>query len=101
MSQIKGQSSEMTARACRPGRKDFHTSLRSLVVPCALKPPPHEIEPGDTWRESPVCPKKPRKILFEPRASERELDLEGNSGSFWVYLWVLSALSPTDRKSVV
>lgn len=65
------------------------------MVPCALKPPPHEIEPGDTWRESPVCPKKPRKILFEPRASERELDLEGNSGSFWVYLWVLSALSPT------
>ncbi|POI29561.1 hypothetical protein CIB84_006689, partial [Bambusicola thoracicus] len=87
---VKGQSSEMTARACRPGRKDFHTSLRSLVIPCALKPPSHEIEPGDTWRESPICPKKPRKILFEPRASERELDVEDlaveelQDSDFWV-----------------
>ncbi|XP_040528742.2 uncharacterized protein LOC772017 isoform X4 [Gallus gallus] len=97
---IKGQSSEMTARACRPSRKDFHTSLRSLVVPCALKPPPHEIEPGDTWRESPVCPKKPRKILFEPRASERELDLEdlaveelqGSPSPRWCHAMCLSDL---------
>ncbi|XP_065611759.1 uncharacterized protein LOC136060887 [Cyrtonyx montezumae] len=65
----------MAARASWLCSKDFHTPLRSLVVPCALKPLPHEMEPSNTWRECPV-PKKPRKILFEPRVSERELDIE-------------------------
>ncbi|OXB72014.1 UNVERIFIED_CONTAM: hypothetical protein H355_007825 [Colinus virginianus] len=72
---VKSQSSDMAARASWFGSKDFHTPLRSLVVPCALKPPPHKMEPNDAWREYPV-PKKPRKILFEPRVSERELDIE-------------------------
>ncbi|OXB65611.1 hypothetical protein ASZ78_011496 [Callipepla squamata] len=72
---VKSQSSDVAARASWLGSKDFRTPLRSLVVPCALKPPPHKMEPSDAWRECPV-PKKPRKILFEPRVSERELDIE-------------------------
>ncbi|XP_019471319.1 uncharacterized protein LOC104911205 isoform X2 [Meleagris gallopavo] len=91
-SAVKGQSSEVTARASWPAGKDYHTSLRSLVVPCALKRPPHGIEPGDAWRESPVCPKKPRKILFEPRASERELDVEGSPSPRWCHAMCLSDL---------
>ncbi|XP_015720672.1 uncharacterized protein LOC107315137 isoform X1 [Coturnix japonica] len=99
-SAVKGQNSEMIARASWPVRKDFHTPLRSLVVPYALKPAPHEVEPSDNWKESPVCPKKPRKILFEPRESERELDVEdlaveelqGSPSPRWCHAMCLSDL---------
>lgn len=56
----------------------MHTPLRTLVVPCALKSPFATVELSEAWRKSPVHPKKPRKILFEPTASERDLDEEGN-----------------------
>ncbi|NXW14158.1 TYW23 protein, partial [Circaetus pectoralis] len=79
---VKSQSSEVTARASRCGRKDVCPALRTLAVPCALKPPSGKVEPSQAWRKSPVHPKKPRKVLFEPTASERDLNEEGNSGSF-------------------
>ncbi|NXJ88218.1 GACHH protein, partial [Corythaixoides concolor] len=79
---VKSQSSEMTARASRPGKKDVRLSLRTLEVSCALKPPSGEVEHREAWRKSPVHPKKLRKVLFEPTASERDLDEEGNTGSF-------------------
>uniref|UniRef100_A0A8B9DIZ6 GOLD domain-containing protein n=1 Tax=Anser cygnoides TaxID=8845 RepID=A0A8B9DIZ6_ANSCY len=75
-SAVKSQSSETAARAPRPGKKDFRPPLRTLVVPCALEPPSGKTEPSEAWRKSPVCPKKPRKVLFEPRASEKDLDAE-------------------------
>ncbi|KFQ79219.1 tRNA wybutosine-synthesizing protein 2/3/4, partial [Phaethon lepturus] len=74
---VKNQSSEVTARASRPGRKDVRPPLRTLVVPGALKPPSGKVEPSESWRKSPVHPKKPRKVLFEPTVSERDLDEEG------------------------
>ncbi|NXS48282.1 TYW23 protein, partial [Balaeniceps rex] len=67
---VKSQSSEATARASRAGRKDVHPPLRTLLVPCALKPPSGKVEASEAWRKSPVHPKKPRKVLFEPTASE-------------------------------
>ncbi|NWX16860.1 TYW23 protein, partial [Aegotheles bennettii] len=79
---VKSPSSEVTARASRLGRKDVRSPLRTLVVPCALKPPAGKVEASEAWRKSPVHPRKPRKVLFEPTASERDLDEEGNSGSF-------------------
>ncbi|KAM7110465.1 uncharacterized protein J5F26_005999 isoform 2-T2 [Ciconia maguari] len=72
----KSQSSEVTARASRPGRKDVRPPLRTLAVPCALKPPSSKVEASEAWRKSPAHPKKPRKVLFEPTASERDLDEE-------------------------
>ncbi|NXI62511.1 GACHH protein, partial [Anseranas semipalmata] len=94
---VKSQSSEMAARAPRPGRKDFRPPLRTLVVPCALKPPSGKMEPSEPWRKSPVCPKKPRKVLFEPRASERDLDAEdgalpspGSPSPRWCHAMCLS-----------
>ncbi|NWI17020.1 RNGB protein, partial [Crypturellus soui] len=75
---VKNQSSEMTVRVSRPGRKDFAAPLRKPLVTCALKPPPGNAEPSESWRKSPVQLRKPRKVLFEPRASERELDEEGD-----------------------
>ncbi|NXX42946.1 TYW23 protein, partial [Tricholaema leucomelas] len=74
---VKGQSSEVTARAFRPGRKDIHPPLSTLADTCALKPPSHKVEPSDAWRKGPVYPKKPRKVLFEPTTSERHLNEEG------------------------
>ncbi|NXX17310.1 TYW23 protein, partial [Podargus strigoides] len=74
---VKSQSSEVTARTSRPGWKDVRPPLRTLVVPCALKTPSGKVEPSEAWRKSPVHPKKPRKVLFEPTASERDLDEEG------------------------
>ncbi|XP_075359445.1 uncharacterized protein LOC142410560 isoform X2 [Mycteria americana] len=71
---VKSQSSEVTARASRPGRKDVRPPLRTLAVPCALKPPSGKVEASEAW--SPAHPKKPRKVLFEPTASERDLDEE-------------------------
>ncbi|NXV26438.1 TYW23 protein, partial [Rissa tridactyla] len=79
---VKSQNSEVTARASRPVRKDDRPPLRTLAVPCALKPPSGKVEAREDWRKSPVHPKKPRKVLFEPTASERDLNEEGNSGSF-------------------
>ncbi|KAJ7417624.1 rab9 effector protein with kelch motifs-like protein [Willisornis vidua] len=79
---VKGQSSEVASRAFRPGRKDVHTQLRTLVIPCAHKPPSDKVESSEAWRKSPVqgsprvYSKKPRKVLFEPTASERDLDEE-------------------------
>ncbi|NWW50937.1 TYW23 protein, partial [Pedionomus torquatus] len=79
---VKSQSTEVTARASRPRNKDVHPPLRTLAVPCALKPPFGKVEHREDWRKSPVRSKKPRKVLFEPTASERDLNEEGNSGSF-------------------
>ncbi|NXJ04023.1 GACHH protein, partial [Odontophorus gujanensis] len=93
---VKSQSSDMAARASWIGSKDFRTPLRSLVVPCTLKPPPHEMEPSDAWRVCPV-PKKPRKILFEPRVSERELDIEEVSSDCSQHCALLSPGSPSPR----
>nr|XP_038036453.1 uncharacterized protein LOC101796284 isoform X2 [Anas platyrhynchos] len=75
-SAVKSQSSAIAARAPRPGKKDFRPPLRTLAVPRALEPPSGKTEPSEAWRKSPVCPKKPRKVLFEPRASEKDLDAE-------------------------
>ncbi|NXA31758.1 RABEK protein, partial [Eudromia elegans] len=69
-------SSETAVRASRPGRKDFTAPLRKPLVPRALKPPPGNTEASESWRKSPVQLRKPRKVLFEPRASERDLDEE-------------------------
>ncbi|NXY13482.1 GACHH protein, partial [Atrichornis clamosus] len=80
---VKSQSSEVAARASRPEKKDVQPPLRTLVVPCALKPPSGKVESCEAWRKSPdqgpprVYSKKPRKVLFEPTASERDLDEEG------------------------
>ncbi|NWS75979.1 GACHH protein, partial [Crotophaga sulcirostris] len=76
------QSSKVTAKVSRPGRNDIRPPLRTLALPCAPKPTSGKVEPSEAWRNSPVRPKKPRKVLFEPTASERDLDEEGNSGSF-------------------
>lgn len=99
-SQVKSQSSAIAARAPRPGKKDFRPPLRTLAVPRALEPPSGKTEPSEAWRKSPVCPKKPRKVLFEPRASEKDLDAEGNwhlPGVFYrsclYYLLVLLAIT--------
>ncbi|XP_013796050.2 uncharacterized protein [Apteryx mantelli] len=73
---VKNQSSEMTVRVSRPERRDFPAPLRNPVVPYALKPPFGNTEPSESRRKSPVQLRKPRKVLFEPRASERELDEE-------------------------
>ncbi|NXT89328.1 TYW23 protein, partial [Anhinga rufa] len=78
---VESQSSEVTAGASRPGRRDICPPLKTLAVPCALKPSSGKVEASEAWRKSPVHPKKPRKILFEPTASERDLDEEGNSCS--------------------
>ncbi|XP_071894517.1 protein TMED8 isoform X3 [Anas platyrhynchos] len=75
-SAVKSQSSAIAARAPRPGKKDFRPPLRTLAVPRALESPSGKTEPSEAWRKSPVCPKKPRKVLFEPRASEKDLDAE-------------------------
>ncbi|NWU76996.1 TYW23 protein, partial [Onychorhynchus coronatus] len=104
---VKSQSSEVADRRSRPGRKDVHAPLRALVVPCAFKPPSGKVESSETWRNSPVQgpprvhSKKPRKVLFEPTASERDLDEEGNS-SFQLYFTglpcaLLSSASPSPR----
>ncbi|NXP81111.1 TYW23 protein, partial [Ramphastos sulfuratus] len=73
---VKEQSSEVTARAVRPGRKDIHPPLSTLANTCVLKPPSHKVEPSEAWRRSPVHPKKLRKVLFEPTTSERDLNEE-------------------------
>ncbi|NXR78398.1 TYW23 protein, partial [Pycnonotus jocosus] len=80
---VKSQSSEVTARVSRPVKEDIQPPLRTVVVPCALKSPVGKVESSEAWRKSPdqrpprVHSKKPRKVLFEPTASERELDEEG------------------------
>ncbi|NXU57292.1 TYW23 protein, partial [Turnix velox] len=81
---VKNQSSEVTARASKPERKDVCPPLRTLALPCALKPPTGKVEPTEDRRKSPARPKKPRKVLFEPTASERDLCEEGNSAIFKV-----------------
>ncbi|NXM80400.1 TYW23 protein, partial [Oenanthe oenanthe] len=80
---VKSQSSEVAARASRPVKKDVQPPLRSpMVVPYALKSPAGKVESNEAWRKSPdqgpprVPSKKPRKVLFEPTASERNLDEE-------------------------
>ncbi|NWH77460.1 TYW23 protein, partial [Piaya cayana] len=73
---VNSRSSEVNARASRPGENYIHPSQRTLAVPCALKPASGKGEPSEAWRKSPVQPKKPRKVLFEPTASERDLDEE-------------------------
>ncbi|NWT05149.1 DRC7 protein, partial [Mionectes macconnelli] len=102
---VKSQSSEVAARGSRPGRKDVHVPLRALVVPYALKPPSGKVESSETWKNSPVQgpprvhSKKPRKVLFEPTASERDLDEEalcsvssGNPSPRWCHAMCLSDL---------
>nr|XP_009673943.1 PREDICTED: rab9 effector protein with kelch motifs-like [Struthio camelus australis] len=95
---VKNQSSEKTVRVSRPGGKDFPAPLRKPVVPCALKPPPGNTEPSESWRRSPAQLRNPRKVLFEPRASERELDeedlaveeLQGSPSPRWCHAMCLS-----------
>ncbi|NXP23260.1 GACHH protein, partial [Scytalopus superciliaris] len=64
---VKSQNSEVAARASRSGRKQ----------------PSGKVGSSEAWRKSPVqgpprvYSKKPRKVLFEPTASERDLDEEG------------------------
>ncbi|KAM9651905.1 uncharacterized protein ACIBXB_009716 isoform 1-T1 [Morphnus guianensis] len=97
---VKSQSSEVTARASRHRRKDVCPALRTLAVPCALKPPCGKVEPSQAWRKSPVHPKKPRKVLFEPTASERDLneedlaveELRGSPSPRWCHAMCLSDL---------
>ncbi|XP_058685777.1 uncharacterized protein LOC131574918 isoform X3 [Poecile atricapillus] len=79
---VKSQSSEVAARASRPVKKNIQPPLRTVVVPCALKSPDGKVESSEAWRKSPnqgpprVHSKKPRKVLFEPTASEKDLDEE-------------------------
>ncbi|XP_065542075.1 uncharacterized protein LOC136017595 isoform X3 [Lathamus discolor] len=95
---VKSQSSEVTARASRPGRKDACPPLRTLAVPCVLKPPSGKVEASEAWRKSPAHLKKPRKVLFEPTASERDLDeedlsvkeLQGSPSARWCHAMCLS-----------
>ncbi|NXE12375.1 TYW23 protein, partial [Lophotis ruficrista] len=96
---VKSQSSEVTARASKPGRKDVRPPLRTLAVPCPLKPPSGKVESSEAWRKSPVHHKKPRKVLFEPTASERDLDEEacvlpspGSPSPRWCHAMCLSDL---------
>ncbi|NWZ94442.1 KEL2 protein, partial [Nesospiza acunhae] len=81
--EVKSQSSEVAARASKPVKKDIWPPLRTMVVPSALKPPDGKMESNEAWNKSPdqgptprVHSKKPRKVLFEPTASERDLDEE-------------------------
>ncbi|XP_064514896.1 uncharacterized protein LOC135416102 isoform X3 [Pseudopipra pipra] len=96
--EVKSQSSEVAARGSRPGRKDVHAPLRALVVPYALKPPSGKVKSNETWRNNPVQgpprvhSKKPRKVLFEPTASERDLDEEGSPSPRWCHAMCLSDL---------
>ncbi|XP_027575917.1 uncharacterized protein LOC113987432 isoform X2 [Pipra filicauda] len=104
--EVKSQRSEVAARGSRPGRKDVHAPLRALVVPYALKPPSGKVKSNETWRNSPVQgpprvhSKKPRKVLFEPTASERDLDeedlavkeLQGSPSPRWCHAMCLSDL---------
>ncbi|XP_062492130.1 uncharacterized protein LOC134172757 isoform X3 [Pezoporus occidentalis] len=97
---VMSQSSEVTARASRPGRKDACPPLRTLAVPCALKPPSGKVEASEAWRKSPAHLKKPRKVLFKPTASERDLDeedlsvkeLQGSPSPRWCHAMCLSDL---------
>ncbi|XP_076199639.1 uncharacterized protein LOC143162950 [Aptenodytes patagonicus] len=97
---VKSQSSEVTARASRPGRKDVRPPLRTLAIPCALKPPSGRVEASEAWRKSLVHTKKPRKVLFEPTASEGDLDeedlaveeLQGSPSPRWCHAMCLSDL---------
>ncbi|NXY48157.1 GACHH protein, partial [Ceuthmochares aereus] len=73
---VNSRSSEVNSRASRPRRNDICPSMRTLAVPCALKPASGKGEPSEARRKSPVHPKKPRKALFEPTPSERDLDEE-------------------------
>ncbi|XP_005047552.1 PREDICTED: rab9 effector protein with kelch motifs-like isoform X1 [Ficedula albicollis] len=103
---VKSQSSEVAARASRPVKKDVQPPLRTVVVPCALKSPAGKVESNEAWRKSPdqgpprVHSKKPRKVLFEPTASERNLDeedlavkeLQGSPSPRWCHAMCLSDL---------
>ncbi|XP_039560916.1 rab9 effector protein with kelch motifs-like [Passer montanus] len=104
--EVKSQSSEVAARASRPVKRDVWPSLRTMVVPCALKSPAGKVESSETWRKSPdqgpprFLSKKPRKVLFEPTASERDLDeedlavkeLQGSPSPRWCHAMCLSDL---------
>ncbi|NWI00101.1 TYW23 protein, partial [Tichodroma muraria] len=98
---VKSQRSEVAARASRPVKKDVQPPLRTTVVPCALKSPAGKVESSEAWRRSPdrgpprVHSKKPRKVLFEPTASERDLDEEGNPGSFQLHFTGLACALPS------
>ncbi|RLW09981.1 hypothetical protein DV515_00002069 [Chloebia gouldiae] len=101
---VKSQSSEVAAR---PVKKDAWPPLRTMVVPCALKSPAGKVESNEAWRKSPdhqgpprVHSKKPRKVLFEPTASERNLDeedlavkeLQGSPSPRWCHAMCLCDL---------
>ncbi|KAM7025590.1 uncharacterized protein M8220_016421 isoform 2-T2 [Acridotheres tristis] len=79
---VKSQSSEVAARASKPVKKDVQPPPRTTVAPCAQKLPAGKVESSEAWRKSPdqgpprIYSKKPRKVLFEPTASERDLDEE-------------------------
>ncbi|NWW37650.1 AFK kinase, partial [Panurus biarmicus] len=100
---VKSQSSEVAARASRPVKKDIQPPLRTVVVPCALKSPAGKVESSEAWRKSPdkgpprVYSKKPRKVLFEPSASERDLDEEGVLSDYSQACALPSLGSPSPR----
>ncbi|NWU90002.1 GACHH protein, partial [Upupa epops] len=95
---VKSWSSEMNARESRPGWNTC-PPLKTLSVLSALKSPSGKEESSEAWRKSPVHPKKPRKVLFEPTESERELDeealcspLPGGPSPRWCHAMCLSDL---------
>ncbi|NXO02910.1 GACHH protein, partial [Rhinopomastus cyanomelas] len=95
---VKSWSSDVTPRESRPGRNAC-PPLRTLSVLCALKSPSGKEKSSEAWRKSSAHPKKPRKVLFEPTASERELDeealcspLPGGPSPRWCHAMCLSDL---------
>ncbi|KAM7025589.1 kelch domain-containing protein 2-like isoform 1-T1 [Acridotheres tristis] len=103
---VKSQSSEVAARASKPVKKDVQPPPRTTVAPCAQKLPAGKVESSEAWRKSPdqgpprIYSKKPRKVLFEPTASERDLDeedlavkeLQGSPSPRWCHAMCLSDL---------
>ncbi|KAM7164084.1 uncharacterized protein RBU57_008147 isoform 1-T1 [Macrochelys suwanniensis] len=78
--QVKGQSLEATARAQRTRSKDLSPPPKKLLMATAPKSPTGQKAPKEFRRKihkpSPIQLKKPRKVLFEPRACEGEQDAE-------------------------
>nr|XP_005301708.2 uncharacterized protein LOC101947954 [Chrysemys picta bellii] len=78
--EVKGQSLEVTARAQRTRSKDLSPLPKKLLMPLAPESPTGQKAPKEARRKihkpSPLQLKKPRKVLFEPRACGGEQDAE-------------------------
>ncbi|CAM4694298.1 unnamed protein product [Lepidochelys kempii] len=78
--EVKRQSLEATARAQRTRSKDLSPLPKKLLMPFAPESPTGQKAPKEARRKickpRPIQLKKPRKVLFEPRACEREQDAE-------------------------